>query len=428
MPKKIKKSIAMKNIKLDMLSAVGEPNTELTWLLTKGKEDKQLKVVIKSKIIENSKITEKLELSEIEKNLKDGEHLVVGVAYPAMKTDYDDNYATEEEVTKAMKTLVSSGDTVDTNHDWEENKEFKIVKHVILEDDADIAGENGEIQELKKGTWITAAVVTGDSWEKVEKGQLNGWSIGGVAEMDKEETFLEKMANKASKMVDRIKKNKKASENKIEKGILVDKNNEDEAIRKICSLWWSLKDIIDYPDDKKQAFKDFKEGITEFSEILSEMENNIDSGVLMKSIAKSKENREEEMSKELLERVEKLEKSLEEKEKEIQKSKDKQEKIEKSKSDKILIQKSKEYAASMGLEFEAEEEDTATDIAKFVLENTNNGNMEGKSDDYIAGTIETLHKSRVEKSKSSKTEEVKIEKNVERKAMGIGDLMKEGEK
>ena len=98
----------------------------------------------------------------------------------ATKTDKSigDIYS-EEEVRKAAHhfMLNYSGAGNDFMHDNEESGLLKIVESYIVPIEMQL---NGEI--VKKGSWLMATLVLDDTiWDRIKKGEISGYSIGGVA-------------------------------------------------------------------------------------------------------------------------------------------------------------------------------------------------------------------------------------------------------
>lgn len=402
----VKKSIEMKNLNLTALSAVKDPNIQLDWLITKDKKSKQLNFVAKSEILKGEAIIKNLGLDEIK--LGEGEHLVVGCAYPAYMADYDDNFAIPEEIAKGIDTLVETGNMVDTEHNWQENEEFKIVKHIQLDTDTAYEDEKGELQELKKGSWVAAAIVKGKSWEDVESGNLNGWSIGGMAEFDNQDINLNEITKDKKGFMSFMKSI--FGLEPVTKGVLSDQINSQKILDTASDLWWSLHDILWYEGDIPK----FKQGLDEFSGILDNLNSQMEAGEIIKHIKKSKnvggEGMTEEQVQAVVEKaVNPLKKKIEGLETENETLKNKNEQVEKSKEvlkNQKKIIKYCEFGESMGLKnIEIEGEHTPGEVAKEILKSINIG-TEDMTEEQAAARIEA----EIDIRKSADTSKVKVEK------------------
>ena len=103
-------------------------------------------------------------------------HYITGIVYEPMTEDSHGNFMTEEEIVKAAYWFAKNGDKVDLQHSFEELSDAFVVETWVNKADTVIEGE-----EIKKGTWlITVEISDPDVWDKVQKGELTGFSMGGV--------------------------------------------------------------------------------------------------------------------------------------------------------------------------------------------------------------------------------------------------------
>ena len=125
-------------------------------------------------------------------------HYVTGVVYEPMTEDSHGNYMSEEEITKAAYYFAKNGDKVDIQHSFEPFDGATVVETWIAKADFKIGDE-----EIRKGTWLmTMEIADADVWEKIEKGEITGFSMGGVGEYSEEDVDLdsvEKTEGKADK-------------------------------------------------------------------------------------------------------------------------------------------------------------------------------------------------------------------------------------
>lgn len=83
----------------------------------------------------------------------------------------------EEEVRKAAHYFLANykGKGNDFMHDGKDRENLKIVESYIAPVEMELNG-----QKVKKGSWLMATLVLDDViWEKIKKGEITGYSIGG---------------------------------------------------------------------------------------------------------------------------------------------------------------------------------------------------------------------------------------------------------
>lgn len=117
-------------------------------------------------------------------------HYVTGIVYEPMEEDSHGNYMTEEEITKAAYWFAKNGDKVDLQHSFEPLDGAIVVENWIAKADFEIDGET-----VKKGTWLmTVEVADENVWEGIEKGDITGFSMGGLGNYSEEDTDLESVS------------------------------------------------------------------------------------------------------------------------------------------------------------------------------------------------------------------------------------------
>ena len=103
-------------------------------------------------------------------------HEITGVVYEPLVEDAHGNFMTAEEIKKAADWFNEHGLGVDIQHAGTVVDGVTIVKSWVVEENTEI---NGQI--VKAGTWLATAKIDNDEvWQKVEKGEITGWSMGGV--------------------------------------------------------------------------------------------------------------------------------------------------------------------------------------------------------------------------------------------------------
>jgi hypothetical protein len=121
-------------------------------------------------------------------------HYVTGIVYEPMAEDSQGNYMTEAEITKAAYYFAKNGDKVDLQHSFEPLEGATVVETWIAKADFEIGGE-----EVKKGTWLMTVEVTDASvWESIEKGDITGFSMGGIGNYSEEDVELDDVTKQDS--------------------------------------------------------------------------------------------------------------------------------------------------------------------------------------------------------------------------------------
>lgn len=113
-------------------------------------------------------------------------HYVTGIVYEPMTEDTDGEFMTAEEIRKAAYYYVKNFENVDIQHSFEPEKNVSVVESWIAKADFSLGG-----QDVKEGTWLmTVEVNDDDLWEKIQKEEITGFSMGGICMSSEEETDL----------------------------------------------------------------------------------------------------------------------------------------------------------------------------------------------------------------------------------------------
>ena len=111
---------------------------------------------------------------------------LTGIVYEPLTEDAHGNYMTEQEITKAAYWFAKNGNQVDVQHSFEPLEKAAVVESYVAPCDMSV----GE-QAIKKGTWMmTVEVDDPDIFEKVQKGEITGFSMGGVGKYSDEDDPL----------------------------------------------------------------------------------------------------------------------------------------------------------------------------------------------------------------------------------------------
>lgn len=120
-------------------------------------------------------------------------HYVTGIVYEPMEEDSHGNFMTEAEITKAAYWFAKNGNKVDLQHSFEPLDGAAVVETWIAKSEYEIDGE-----AIKKGTWLMTMEVADESvWEGIEKGEITGFSMGGLGNYSEEDVELDKVSKQA---------------------------------------------------------------------------------------------------------------------------------------------------------------------------------------------------------------------------------------
>ena len=116
-------------------------------------------------------------------------HYVTGIVYEPLTEDTDGEFMTAEEIRKAAYYYVKNFEKVDIQHSNNPEKNCSVVESWIAKADFSLGG-----QDVKEGTWLMTVEVNDDAlWEKIQKGEITGFSMGGICMSSEEETDLAEM-------------------------------------------------------------------------------------------------------------------------------------------------------------------------------------------------------------------------------------------
>lgn len=259
-------------------------------------------------------LTKSLENPTIEKDVKilvnkeDAKQLVYGVVYEPNVPDAHNDMMEAEEIEKAAHKFLADYRNIDKQHDFQSGY-GEVVESYIAPQDFEVGGE-----VIKKGSWVLVTKADDETWEAIQKGEITGYSMAGMAEVEE----VEKQEDKQATFFKMVK-------DFFTKGEFKDDYNQSQKRRNMFDALWMFEDYIideiykDEPDVDKIV-----EHINDLADILTGLANSAD---LIKTLQKEDKDREEiQMKKEDLqellkeavapinEKLEALEKKVEEEE------------------------------------------------------------------------------------------------------------------
>lgn len=167
---KIQKSIEIRDAEIQYVSLVDKAANKRKFLITKA-ENGKASFSVSGKII------------KVDTNT----HYITGVVYEPFVEDTQGNFMTEEEIRKAAYWFAKNGDKVDIQHSFKTADNINVVENYITPCDMKLGSEL-----ITKGTWVmTVEVKNPDIWDKVQKQEITGFSMGGMGNYIEEDVNLD---------------------------------------------------------------------------------------------------------------------------------------------------------------------------------------------------------------------------------------------
>ena len=257
---KIAKAYAISDAKISFVSLVNKAANKRQFLITKA-EDGQASFSSVGRIIKS-----------------DAEHhYVTGIVYEPMVEDTQGNYMTEEEITKAAHWFAKNGNSVDIQHCFMKADGVEVVESYVAKCDMEIEG-----QSIKKGTWIMTAEITDDDiWSAVEKGEITGFSMGGVGIYSAEDVDLDAVEKSEEPKGLFQKLAKSLGYEVVKKGAVKQNYNRRVKEDNFYSAWYALRSTLEgnfyNPDTGAWEWgynsdeNTIKEALTEFNDIVTQL-------------------------------------------------------------------------------------------------------------------------------------------------------------
>lgn len=222
MRKGLKKAYEITDAKIQFVSLVDKAANKRQFLLKKA-EDGQAAFTTYGRIVKT-----------------DAEnHYVTGIVYEPMEEDSHGNFMTADEITKAAYWFAKNGDKVDLQHSFEPLDGATVVENWIAKADFEIDGE-----AISKGTWLMTVEVADESvWEGIEKGEITGFSMGGLGNYSEEDVELDSVSKQETSEKKGLLKQLAAAFglSVVEKGVMA----EIYAERSKGSLFWNAMNTLE---------------------------------------------------------------------------------------------------------------------------------------------------------------------------------------
>ena len=222
-----------------------------------------------------------------------GSHFVTGIVYEPMVEDSQGNYMTEEEITKAAYWFAKNGSQVDLQHCFEKCDGAAVVESYVAKCNMEIDGE-----AIKKGTWLmTMEISDAGVWESIQKGEITGFSMGGMGVYSEEDVELPVEKQEEPKgLLRRLAK--AMGFDVVEKGAM--KTNFQRRVKEdnFYSAWYALRSTLEgnfYNQDTgmwewgyNSDESTIREALEDFNDIVTQLLTS--DGSIVKSLEKAAES------------------------------------------------------------------------------------------------------------------------------------------
>ena len=272
---RIAKAYAITDAKISFVSLVGKAANKKQFLITKS-EDGAANFSTFGRILKADADS----------------HFVTGIVYEPMVEDSQGNYMTEEEITKAAYWFAKNGSQVDLQHCFEKCDGAAVVESYVAKCDMEIDGET-----IKKGTWLMTMEISDASvWESIQKGEITGFSMGGVGVYSEEDVALPVEKQEEPKGLFR-RLAKAMGFDVVEKGAV--KTNFQRRVKEdnFYSAWYALRSTLEgnfyNPDTGMWEWgynsdeSTIREALEDFNDIVTQLLTS--DGSIVKSLEKAAE-------------------------------------------------------------------------------------------------------------------------------------------
>ena len=260
---KIEKAYAITDAKISFVSLVDKAANKKQFLITKA-EHGSASFASYGRIV----------------NADADSHYITGIVYEPLTEDAHGNYMTEQEITKAAYWFAKNGNQVDVQHSFEPLEKAAVVESYVAPCDMSV----GE-QAIKKGTWMmTVEVDDPDIFEKVQKGEITGFSMGGVGKYSDEDDPLPddgvaKAEEQPEKGMRGIFKKMAAALgfDVVEKGEVADNYTKRSQSDNFWTAFYALNDVLyryNWVNDRWEFASDeetIRDALNDFNNIVTEL-------------------------------------------------------------------------------------------------------------------------------------------------------------
>ncbi|AQY42394.1 XkdF-like putative serine protease domain-containing protein [Bacillus thuringiensis] len=206
----------------------------------------------------------------------DPKKLVYGVVYEPGVEDAHQDFMTAEEIEKAAHEFLKDSRDIDKQHDFVPGA-GELVESYIAPDDLEING-----QTITKGSWVIATKATDEVWEQIQNGDITGYSMAGIAEVEEQEVVSKSETGVVKSFMSHMKAFFNGENSAvIAKGEVRDNYVRNQQKRNVWAAWDSLENAYwgsrwDNYTNEAVDFERLLTAIEDFSEIIQEIRDGGD--------------------------------------------------------------------------------------------------------------------------------------------------------
>lgn len=200
--------------------------------------------------------------------IDDEKRIVTGVVYEPDVLDAHGEFMTADEIEKSAHQFLKDYRNIDKQHDFVAGQADVVESWIAKEE-----GKLGD-QDIKKGTWLMSVhVPDDDTWAEIKKGELTGFSMGGVGERVE---HVEKSEVEQAKGLLQLLKNF-FGVGAIQKGEMADKYAQNIKRDNFWTAFYTLQNLLqryNWSSDRYEFESDagkVQEALSEFSAIITEL-------------------------------------------------------------------------------------------------------------------------------------------------------------
>lgn len=200
--------------------------------------------------------------------IDDEKRIVTGIVYEPDVLDAHGEFMTADEIEKSAHQFLKDFRNIDKQHDFVAGQ-AEVVESWIAKE----AGKLGE-QDIVKGAWLMSVhVPDDDTWGEIKKGELTGFSMGGVGE--RVEHVEKSEIEQATGLLALLKNFFGAGT--IQKGEMADKYASRAKSNNFWAAFSTLQDTLqkyNWSSDRYEFESDagkVQEALTEFSAIITDL-------------------------------------------------------------------------------------------------------------------------------------------------------------
>lgn len=202
--------------------------------------------------------------------IDDEKRIVTGIVYEPDVLDAHEEFMTAEEIEKSAHQFLKDYRNIDKQHDFVAGQ-AEVVESWIAKE----VGKLGE-QDIKKGSWLMSVhVPDDDTWGEIKKGELTGFSMGGVGERVEHEDVKKSEIEQATGLLQLLKNF--FSVGAIQKGVMADNFAQQAKRNNFWSAFDSLQSMLQKYNWSSERYEyetdasKIQEALAEFSTIITEI-------------------------------------------------------------------------------------------------------------------------------------------------------------